>query len=115
MGRKKNKVKIDTGNNLVYSTNPKIQPKINASEPAALQKLRVRLEKNGRGGKQVTLVYGFVGNDKDLSKIEKMLKSHCGTGGSSKHGEILIQGDHVQKVIQKLQDSGYTQTKKGGG
>ncbi len=115
MGRKKDKVRIDTGNNLVYSTNPNLQKKIDASPPEAQQRLRVRLEKNGRGGKQVTMVYGFEGNEKDLSALGKTLKSHCGTGGSSKNLEILLQGDHVQKVIAKLLDMGYAQTKKGGG
>ncbi len=100
---------------LVYSTNPKTQEKINASDPPSVQKLRVRLEKNGRGGKMVSLIYGWSGNEKDLNALAKTLKSSCGTGGSAKNGEILIQGNHVEKIIDKLKDLGYNQTKKGGG
>ncbi len=112
---KKKKISWENDNELVYSTNQKTQEQINASDPAAEQKLRVRLEKNGRGGKVVSLIYGFRGNDKDLNSLAKTLKSSCGTGGSAKNGEIIIQGDHVDKIIQKLKDMGYAQTKKGGG
>ncbi len=115
MGRKKQKPKIDTGTGLVYSTNSKVQEKIEASAPANEQKLRVRLEKNGRGGKLVSLVYGFDSNDADLKDLSKKLKSHCGTGGSIKDHEILIQGDHVDKIVQYLKKEGYVQTKRSGG
>ncbi len=115
MAHKKKEKPVDTGSNLVYSTNPSVQKKIHASLPPAQQKLRVRLEKNGRGGKKVTLIYGFEGNNQDLSDLSKQLKSHCGSGGSAKNQEILIQGDHVQKVLQKLLDLGYAQAKKSGG
>ncbi len=115
MARKKQKERIDTGNGLVYSTNADVQKSIDASAPANEQKLRVRLEKNGRGGKMVSLIYGFDGNDKDLKSLEKKIKSQCGTGGSSKNGEIIIQGDHVDKIVDLLKKEGYVQTKRSGG
>ncbi len=115
MARKKQKVKVDTGTGLVYSTSQKVQNAIDASAPANEQKLRVRLEKNGRGGKMVSLIYGFEGNEKDLKALEKKLKAKCGTGGSVKNQEIIIQGDHVDKIVQLLKEDGFAQTKRSGG
>lgn len=100
---------------LVYSTNPDyIQP--NADEeketlaPEA-QLLRVILETKHRAGKTVTIVYGFEGADADLEALGKALKNFCGTGGSVKDGEIIIQGDHRQKVFQYLKQKGYAKAK----
>lgn len=75
------------------------------------QKLRVRIEKNGRGGKTVTIVSGFIGSETDLKELGKALKSKCGVGGSAKDGEVLVQGDFKQRVIEILRAMGYTQTK----
>ena len=75
------------------------------------QKLRVRIEKNGRGGKTVTIVSGFIGSETDLKELGKALKSKCGVGGSAKGGEVLVQGDFKQRVIEILRAMGYTQTK----
>ena len=75
------------------------------------QKLRVRIEKNGRGGKTVTIVSGFIGSETDLKELGKALKSKCGAGGSAKEGEVLVQGDFKQRVIEILRAMGYTQTK----
>lgn len=75
------------------------------------QKLRVRIEKNGRGGKTVTIVSGFIGSETDLKELGKSLKSKCGVGGSAKDGEVLVQGDFKQRVIEILRAMGYTQTK----
>ena len=75
------------------------------------QKLRVRIEKNGRGGKTVTIVSGFIGSETDLKELGKALKSKCGVGGSAKEGEVLVQGDFKQRVIEILRAMGYTQTK----
>jgi len=76
------------------------------------QKLRVRLETKHRAGKTVTLVDGFVGKDEDREELGKKLKNYCGTGGSAKDGEIIVQGDHRDKVLQWLLKNGYTLSKK---
>jgi translation initiation factor 1 len=100
---------------LVYSTNPDyIQP--NAEEQKQTlapeeQLLRVILETKHRAGKTVTIVYGFEGADADLETLGKALKNFCGTGGSVKDGEIIIQGDHRQKVFQYLKQKGFTKAK----
>lgn len=78
---------------------------------AKIQKLRVRIEKNGRGGKTVTIVSGFVGSEDDLKELGKVLKSKCGVGGSAKDGEVLVQGDFKQRVIEILRAMGYSHTK----
>ena len=110
MSKNKNKVGV------VYSTNPDYQyqydePSDVETLPAAQQKLRVRIERNGRGGKTVTIVDKFVGADTDLEALGKTLKARCGVGGSAKEGQIIIQGDFRDRVVALLQDLGYTQTK----
>ena len=75
------------------------------------QRLRVRMEKNGRGGKTVTIVAGFVGSEADLKELGKWLKGRLGVGGSAKDGEVIVQGDFKQRVIDLLKTDGYTQTK----
>jgi translation initiation factor 1 len=82
--------------------------------PPAQQNLRVKLETKHRAGKTVTLVDGFVGTDEDAEKLGKQLKNQCGTGGSVKDGEIIVQGDHREKVLQFLLKNGYSKTKKAG-
>ena len=79
--------------------------------PPQQQKLRVRIERNRRGGKTVTLVAGFVGSDDDLQSLGRLLKNKCGVGGSAKDGEIIVQGEHLDKVKQILFAEGYTNTK----
>jgi len=102
--------------NVVYSTNPDFTyetDETNEAEtlPRQQQKLRVAMEKKGRGGKTVTLVRGFVGTEDDLKELGKLLKTRCGVGGSAKDGEIIIQGDFKQRIIELLKAEGYTQTK----
>ena len=105
---------------LVYSTNPDAkleEQEVNKAEtlPPVKQKLRIWLETKHRGGKAVSVVQGFVGKEEDLELLGKKLKSACGTGGSVKDGEILIQGDHREKLLQWFLKNGYSQTKKAGG
>ena len=102
--------------NVVYSTNPDFKYTTDEQEesetlPKQQQKLRVSIEKNHRGGKTVTIVRNFIGSDEDMKELGRMLKTRCGVGGSTKDGEILIQGDFKQRVIEILKQEGYTQTK----
>jgi translation initiation factor 1 len=78
----------------------------------AQQKLKVKLDTKQRAGKAVTLVVGFIGKVEDLEDLGKKLKTFCGTGGSVKDGEIIVQGDQREKVIQWLLKNGYKQSKK---
>ena len=103
--------------NVVYSTNPDFQyttdePEEEATLPPAQQQLRVWLDRKQRAGKVVTLVRGFVGSSEDLEELGRTLKRGCGVGGSVKEGEIIIQGDHRDRVTALLVQKGYTQTKK---
>lgn len=105
----------------VYSTDPNFKFEAEDSgAPAqtaapAQQKLRVWLETKQRGGKPATVITGFSGLDADLEDLGKKLKTHCGTGGSVKDGEVIIQGDQRDKVLAWLLKQGYTGTKKAGG
>ena len=100
----------------VYSTDPDFhfeeeQNDIETFTPAQ-QKLKIRLDTKQRAGKAVTLIEGFMGKDEDLQKLGKKLKTFCGTGGSAKEGEIIIQGDQREKALQWLKNNGYSQSKK---
>lgn len=83
--------------------------------PVQQQKLRVQRDRKQRKGKEVTLVTGFVGQEEDLKDLGKTLKSKCGVGGSTKDGEIILQGNWVDKVVTLLKEMGYSQTKRVGG
>lgn len=97
---------------VVYSTNPDYQYQYD-EEPEAetlspeRQRLRVSIDRHHRGGKTVTLVTGFVGTDADLQDLGRMLKAKCGVGGAAKDGEIIIQGEHLEKVRELLCEKGY--------
>ena len=102
--------------NVVYSTNPDFNYECIEEEqaetlPKNQQKLRVGIEKKGRGGKTVTLIKGCIGSEEDLKDLGKLLKTKCGVGGSVKEGEIIIQGEFKQRIIELLKAEGYTQTK----
>ena len=109
--------KINSLSGLVYSTDPnfKIEEDENFEEQTILpaeQKIKIRLDKKHRGGKMVTLIENFTGNNADKEELGKKLKTVCGTGGSVKEGEILVQGDNRDKVLQWLLKNGYKNSKK---
>lgn len=111
MGRKK---KNDWKNRdgVVYSTGDNFDYDYAGDEamdtlPNSEQRLRVQLDTKSRGGKQVTLITGFVGTDDDLKDLGKFLKSKCGVGGSAKDGEVIVQGDLRDKVRDLLEKEGY--------
>lgn len=112
---KKDKRRID----VVYSTNPDFnynseKEEIRETLSPDQQKLYVSIDRKQRGGKEVTLIEGFIGNDDDLKELGKYLKSKCGVGGTAKDGEIIVQGNFKDKVYDLLVDNGYSVKKKGG-
>lgn len=109
--------KNNRASGIVYSTDPNFEFPTDDDEPETLppaqQDLRVWLDRKG-GGKVVTLVKGFVGTLADMEALGKQLKTACGSGGTAKDYEILIQGDHRDKVVAWLQNKGYKAKKAGG-
>ena len=102
--------------NVVYSTNPDFKyetPEEESQEtlPNEKQALKIALDKRNRGGKSVTLITGFTGNEHDLLALGKMLKVKCGVGGSVKDGEIMVQGDFRKKIQELLQKEGYSKSR----
>lgn len=102
--------------NVVYSTNPDFQYESEDSESEETlskekQRLRIELDKRNRKGKSVTLITNFVGSEDDLQDLAKFLKTRCGVGGSARDGEILLQGDFRQKVLELLQKEGYAKSR----
>ncbi len=104
--------KKSSSSGIVYSTDPSFKSFEEESQeqqtlPPAQQQLKIKLDTKHRGGKTVTLVDGFVGTNDDLESLSKQLKAFCGTGGSAKDGQIIIQGDQRQKILQWLQKNRY--------
>jgi translation initiation factor 1 len=101
---------------LVYSTDPNFKVELDEQVTETLQpnqqKLRIRLDTKQRAGKAVTLVEQFIGKEEDLIELGKKIKNHCGTGGSTKDGIIIVQGDQRDKVLQWLLKNGYDNSKK---
>ncbi len=117
MSNKSSKNKNQYGG-VVYSTNPNFSfvnedDNTDTLEPSK-QDLRIWLEKGGRGGKIASVVKGFIGKPDDLDALAKKIKTSCGTGGSSKDGEIIIQGDHRDKILDILTKAGFKAKKAGG-
>jgi len=120
--KKKNKSESTDDRVLAYTTHPSgFNPFEELADSSDKKKktyddpVRVLIEKKGRGGKTVSIVQGLQVNPDHLEKISKELKSQCGTGGSAKKGEIIIQGDHRDKIIKILKSKGYNNVKKSGG
>jgi translation initiation factor 1 len=112
MSKKKNSY-----DGIIYSTDPTFKPvEIGDASETTLepsrQNLRIRLDSKHRSGKAVTLVENFIGTNDDLERLGKQLKTYCGTGGSVKDGQVIIQGDQRDKVLQWLLKNGYKKTKK---
>ena len=100
----------------VYSTDPNFKFEEEQQDRETLepdrQKLKIRLDTKQRAGKVVTLIDGFIGQESDLEELGKKLKSFCGTGGAAKGGEIIVQGDHRDKVLQWLLKNGFKLARK---
>jgi translation initiation factor 1 len=101
---------------VTYSTNPDYSYKYQdeteeATLPKEKQAIRISLDKRNRGGKTVTLITGFRGTNEDLIALGKFLKVKCGVGGSAKDGEIIVQGDFRQKILEILVKEGYTRSR----
>lgn len=113
---------MDTNNKksspYVYSTNPDFKPPVSEEEEAlenvlaAKQKIKVALQTKNRGGKAITLITGFRGSEEEEENLGKKLKAYCGTGGAVKDGEIIVQGDSRDKVLQWLHKNGYVAARK---
>jgi translation initiation factor 1 len=104
---------------LIYSTDPDLLRQSESTEQEetlepSRQDLRIMLDRKLKGGKQVTVIFNFVGNEEDLETLGKYLKSKCGCGGSVKEGEILLQGDFREKVKAELTKLGYRYKQQGG-
>lgn len=102
--------------NVVYSTNPDFKYETEENLEAETiekekQQLRISLDKRNRKGKAVTLITGFIGSTEDMEALGKMLKVKCGVGGSAKDGEIIVQGDFRNKILELLQKEGYVKAR----
>lgn len=105
------------GGGIIYSTNPDFEYKNDSEETETLandqQNLKIWLDRKG-GGKVVSRINGFIGSDEDLQILKKKIQNLCGSGGSAKDGEVLIQGDHRDKILAFLLKENYKAKKAGG-
>ena len=104
---------------MVFSTNPEFEytnegEEVQDTLSPTQQNLKVWLDRKHRAGKVATIVKGFVGKDDDLTALAKLLKTKCGVGGAAKDGEVIIQGDHRDRVMTILTQAGYRCKKAGG-
>lgn len=106
---------------VVFSTNPDFEYEIEQNTegvsediPKSQQKLRVHLERL-KGNKEASIVRGFIGKTDTLEALGKLLKTKCSVGGSAKDGEIILQGNNRDKILQILLQEGFVNTKKAGG
>lgn len=116
MSKKKLSNLSDLGG-MVFSTNDDFefeQEEIEETLPPKKQHLEALFSNKGRGGKTVTVIKGFIGTQEDLKILAKMLKTKCGVGGSSKDGEIIIQGKFRDKIMEILKKEGYNVKRVGG-
>ncbi|HPX76852.1 MAG TPA: translation initiation factor [Bacteroidales bacterium] len=102
--KKREGIVYSTKSDFVYQTNEIEEPE---TLPAEKQKLKIALDRKQRKGKTVVLITGFVGKSDDLENLAKELKNKCGTGGSAKNGEIIIQGEMIEKVKDILRNKGF--------
>lgn len=109
--KKREGVVYSTNDNFDYDTN---EPEEIETLAPNQQKLKVFIDRKQRKGKSVCIVAGFVGSQDDLSDLAKKLKSKCGTGGSAKDGEIIIQGEMIDKIMTFLTNEGYNVKRSGG-
>jgi len=98
---------------LVYSTDPAKMERIK-NPPPEEQVIEAHFSRKGRGGKTVTVLKGFVADESRLKSLAKLLKTKLGTGGSVKNGEIIIQGNNRDKIMEILKGEGYRVKKVGG-
>lgn len=114
----KKKLGLEDLGGFVFSTNENFEPQTRENEETTPlpgeQRLEAHFSSKGRGGKIATVIKGFEGKEEDLIALGKMLKKKCGVGGSVKDGEIIIQGDVREKVMQLLKDDGYRVKRVGG-
>ena len=109
----------NTGGGFVFSTDPNFrfqsdEPEDDKTIAPEKQALRIWLQRI-KGNKEATIIKGYIGSDNDLEDMAKTLKNKCATGGNAKDGEIILQGDHRDKVLKYLLDKGFSNTKKAGG
>ncbi|MHA3789360.1 translation initiation factor [Flavobacterium hauense] len=109
---------LDDLGGFVFSTNKEFEFESNDEQQETLannqQKLEAHLDKKNRGGKVATIIKGFEGSDDDLKALAKQLKTLCGVGGAAKDGEIIIQGNFRDKIIDFLAKEGYKVKRVGG-
>ena len=114
---KPKKINLEDLGGFVFSTNPDFESLEDDTEEfldPSRQVLFCYFEKKGRGGKQVVIIKGFEGPEERLKELGKELRQHCGVGGSTKHGEILLQGNVRDKAMDRLKKMGYGTKRIGG-